>query len=169
MIKDRGKNKAAARVVQLIAGARTRFANAAQVLPLGSNPVTVGDATTKMQQVVDKRAAVVMAQAAAKTRVDEEDAALPDLTAFVSAFTTLVRLNFGDDAEALADFGLAPRKVPEPQTAEQKAVAVAKRAATRVARGTKSAKQKKLIKGNVTAELVVTPIAPVGAPAKEGS
>jgi hypothetical protein len=166
MLVDRGKNKAAARVAQLVAGAKKRFTNAKQALPLGSTPVTVGDAMTKMQQVVDKRAAVVTAQAAAKSRVDEEDAALPDLTAFVSAFTTLVRLNFGDDAEALSDFGLAPRKVPEPQTAEQKAVAVAKRAATRVARGTKSAKQKKHIKGNVTAELVVTPVAPAGASVK---
>jgi len=42
-------------------------------------------------------------------------------------------------------------------TAEEKAVAAAKRTATRAARGTKGPKAIKAVKGNVTAELVVTP------------
>ena len=43
-------------------------------------------------------------------------------------------------------------------TAEKKAVAVAKRAATRAARGTLGKKKKKDVKGSVKAELVVTPL-----------
>jgi len=68
-----------------------------------------------------------------------------------------VKVTFGNQPDALADFGLAPPKARAPMTAEQKAVAAAKRKATRVARGTLGKKQKKAVKGAVTATLVVTP------------
>jgi len=58
--------------------------------------------------------------------------------------------------DALADFGLSPRKV-RVLTPEQKAVAAAKAKATRKARGTMGKVQKKGVKGAVTATLVVTP------------
>lgn len=68
-------------------------------------------------------------------------------------------------------------------TAEGKAVAAAKRKATRAARGTKGLKAKSQIHGNVTATLVVTPAdtangqpapeapatAPAAAPAQTGA
>ena len=50
-------------------------------------------------------------------------------------------------------------------TADQKAVAVAKRAATRTARHTAGPKQKAAIKGNVTVAVVTTPAAPPPAKA----
>jgi hypothetical protein len=89
----------------------------------------------------------------------ERDAA-PALSAFMNAFESLVRVMFGDDTTALADFGLQPHKRALPKTAAEKAVAAAKRLATREARGTKGPKAKKAIHGNVTAKLVVTPAAP---------
>ena len=118
----------------------------------------------QLQAIVDNRAAVVAAQATAKAKVAAEDAAMPALDAILVAFEAFIRFTFGGDPEALADFGLAPHKVPAPLTAEQKAVAAAKREATRKARGTTGAKQKKSVKGNVTAALVVT-TAPAPAPA----
>lgn len=78
----------------------------------------------------------------------------------MSAVVAFVRFNFGGDPQALADFGLPPRRTPTPPTAETKAAAVAKREATREARGTKGPKAKQKIHGTVTAQLVVTPAAP---------
>lgn len=66
---------------------------------------------------------------------------------------------FGNSADVLADLGLASRKTRVPLTAEEKAVAVAKRNATRAARHTLGKNQKKDIKGAVKAALVVTPLA----------
>jgi hypothetical protein len=80
----------------------------------------------------------------------------------MSAFVQVVLVQFGTQADVLADFGVPPKKVATPLTVEQKAAASAKRAATRAARGTKSAKAKKGIKGAVTG-VVVTPIV-AGAP-----
>jgi hypothetical protein len=72
-------------------------------------------------------------------------------------FTAFVRSRFGSDPEALGDFDLAPRKARTPKTAEEKAVTVAKGKATREARHTMGPKAKQAIKGNISAELVVTP------------
>jgi hypothetical protein len=49
-------------------------------------------------------------------------------------------------------------------TAEQKAIAAAKRKATREARAEVGAKKRQAIKGNVTAELVVTSVTPAATP-----
>jgi hypothetical protein len=75
----------------------------------------------------------------------------------------------------LADFGIST-KTRTPLTVEQKAAAAAKRTATRAARGTKGAKQKKGIKGDVVG-ITVTPVtaskpvvtAPVGTTAAKST
>jgi hypothetical protein len=85
------------------------------------------------------------------------------LNAFISAFTAFIKAAFRGKADVLADFGIKPPKATTPMTAEQKAVAAAKRAATREARGTKGPKAKKAVHGNITAELVVKP-APATTP-----
>ncbi len=84
---------------------------------------------------------------------------MPSLIALLNAIVAFIKANFGADATALADFGLEPSKARTPMTAEAKAVAAAKREATREARGEVGAKKKKALKGNVTATLVVTPAA----------
>jgi hypothetical protein len=154
-----GKAARATRAGQLIAGARKHFPNAGQVLTFGGGTanVTVDAAVAQLQKLVDYRAAVVEARAAAKDTVQAERAAAPALVAFMNAFEAFVRLQLGADTKALADFGLAPRKARAPMTAEQKAVAAAKRKATRDARGTKGPRAKKTVHGNITAELVVKP------------
>ncbi|HEX8791529.1 MAG TPA: hypothetical protein VF765_11310 [Polyangiaceae bacterium] len=152
-----GKNSKAAKVSQLISGAKKHFPNGSQTVSLEGVSTTIDAATQELQTYVDNRSAVVAAQATAKVKLATERAALPALDAFISAFIALVRLTFGTQADILVDFGLAPRKARTPQTAEAKAVAVAKREATRAARGTKGPKAKSEIHGNVTAKLVVTP------------
>jgi hypothetical protein len=85
----------------------------------------------------------------------------------MSALEAFIRLQFSADTAALADFGLPQRKQRATPTAEEKAVAVAKRMATREARGTTSAKAKRAIKGNITAKLVVSPANAAQAEAPE--
>lgn len=70
---------------------------------------------------------------------------------------------YGRKANAvLNDFGMEIPKVSGPQTVESKALAKAKRAATRAARHTMGSVQKKAITGNVVA-VTVTPVM-AGAP-----
>jgi hypothetical protein len=65
---------------------------------------------------------------------------------------------YGKNAHALLnDFGMTMPKTPGPKTVEAKALAVAKRAATRKARHTMGSVQKKAVTGNVVA-VTVTPV-----------
>ncbi len=156
---NQGKTEKATRVGQLIAGTRKHFTNVNQSITIAGASTTVGAALTELQAVVDNRAAVVAAQAAARTAVATETAATPALNAFVTAFIAFIKLQLGTTPAILADFGIPTPKVRTPMTAEQKAVAAAKREATRKARGTTGPKAKKAVKGNITAQLVVTPAA----------
>jgi hypothetical protein len=159
-----GKNSKAVQVTQLIAGTKKRLPNGAQTVTIGGADRTVDDCTKLLQSFVDNRTAVETAKANAKAKVDAERAQMATLLAFIGEFVKFVRLTFGNAADVLADFGLAPIKARAPISAEAKAAAVAKREATREARGTTSKKAKKGIKGNVTAKLVVTPATPSAAP-----
>src|SRR5260370_18158381 len=111
-----------------------------------------------MQDFVDAREAVEASKAATRAKVETERTRAPSQRAVIRAFEKVVRGTFGNAADVLADFGLAPAKVPTPQTAEQNAAAVAKPDATRKARQTMGKVQKKGVKGAVKATLVVTPL-----------
>jgi hypothetical protein len=161
------KTTAADLAGSFIAGMKKRFPNGTQTLTFGGGTVntTVNAAIASLQAICDNRTAVTTTQADAHAAVAEENAKMPSLLAFMRAVEAFIKLNFGADASALADFGLEPPKARTPLTAEQKAVAAAKREATRQARGITTAAKKKAVKGNVTATLVVTPAASTDAPA----
>jgi hypothetical protein len=161
---NKGKGSRATRAQNLIAGARKHFANGGQNLTFagGFAAVSVDAAVANLQKIVDNRAATTAAQATAKDAVAAERNQAPALVAFMNAFEELVRFMFATDTKSLGDFGLTPHKAPAPKTTEQKAVAAAKRKATRAARGTTSAKAKQAIHGNVTASIVVTPVGNAG-------
>jgi hypothetical protein len=139
----------------IIPGLRKHFPNGAQMLTFGGGSVTatVDQTVTNLQALIDNRTAVTTAQAAVKVAIAAENGKMPALVAFLHALEAFIRLTFGASATTLADFSLEPPK----------AVAKAKAAATRKARGTTSAKAKKAITGNVSATLVVTPAAPAPA------
>jgi len=90
---------------------------------------------------------------ALKSVQDENTKVLPVIRDLQSYLVT----SLGNAPSTLADFGLVPRKVRAPLTAQQLAAAAAKRKATRTARNTMGAQQKKAVKGNVT-DVVVTPV-----------
>jgi hypothetical protein len=162
----KNKKTVATRAGNIITGLKANYPNGKQVLTFGGGAikVTVDDAIASLQAIVDNRSAATAAKAAAKAKVAEEDAKMPTLLAFMRALVAFIKLTFGADPTALATFDVAPRKVTTPLTAEEKAVAVAKREATREARGTTGPNKRKKVHGNVTATLVVTQAAPT-APA----
>ncbi len=143
------------RVGTLIAGTQKYF-------PTG--PLTFGGATyepaTLVQTLQGLGNSITGADAAKakwndalKDMQDQETKVDPVLRAFQNHLVAL----FGNAPSTLADFGLAPHSARAPLTVEQKAAAVAKRAATRAARHTQGSVQKKAVKGNVTG-VVVTPV-----------
>jgi hypothetical protein len=84
-----------------------------------------------------------------------------DMTASVTpvlrGYSSFLIAANGNASSVLADYGLAPRKARAPLTSAQEAAAAAKRKATRAARHTMGAVQKKAVKGDVTG-VVVTPV-----------
>jgi hypothetical protein len=108
-----------------------------------SDVITALDDLVKTaEQVVDTRAAWQAAVAEDKTKGKAQKA-------FVAGVKQAVRVAFGQQIDALADFDLKPRKTPAPRTPEQKAAAAAKGKATRALRHTMGAKQKAAIKATV--------------------
>ncbi|HEY3820719.1 MAG TPA: hypothetical protein VGL81_26315 [Polyangiaceae bacterium] len=155
-----GKATAVDLATTLIAGIQKRLANVPMTFAGGT--FTAAQVISELQELVDLRAAVIAARTSTTAKVEAEEAKAPALLAFMDAFVQFVRVQFSTQSDALADFGVPPKKVATPLTVEQKAAAAAKREATRAARGTASAKAKKRIKGTVTGVLV-TPIV-AGAP-----
>lgn len=160
--RTQGKRVAADRAESLIAGIQKRLASGTQV-QLSGGVFTPAQIVAELQKLVTMRADVMAARAATRAKVATEQATAPAIRAFMDTIVAFVRTAFGNQADVLADFGLEPKKAPTPLTVEQKAAAAAKREATRAARGTKSAKAKKAIKGTVTG-VEITPI--VAPPAK---
>jgi hypothetical protein len=160
-----------ARAQALIDGLQAKYPNGN--LQFGGTSYPTATLVALFQSVIDAIKATNAVQASAKNTLaaqrSVEQKALPimrDLKRYLQAL-------LGNDVQALAVFGLEPRKVPAPKTVQQLATAQAKAEATRKARGTKSRKAKRSIKGNVTG-VTVTPVtaqpeptpAPQPAPSK---
>jgi hypothetical protein len=153
--KSKGKASVSALAQQLIAGTNKHLANTAQVTFAGQS-LSPSQVTTKLQAIVNLRSDVDNAKATTKAKVAAEKTDMASLRIFMDAFVAFVKATFGNAPDVLADFGVHP-KPRTPLTVEAKAAAAAKRAATRAARHTMGAKQKKGVKGAVTG-IVVTPV-----------
>jgi hypothetical protein len=119
-------------------------------LLIGGASITPTDIRTTLQARIATANTAVSTratwQAAVKADIDER----AKTQTFVSGLRQALKVAFADSIEALADFGLTPRKVPAVRTPEEKAQATAKAKATRAARHTMGTKQKAQIKGTVT-------------------
>jgi hypothetical protein len=152
------KTGKAARVAKVIAGTRMHFASGSQPVTLEGASTTIDGVVNELQAFVDNRNKIVAARTEVINLVASEREGTAALNALLGAFIAFVRQTLGSTSPALADFGIPLRKARQPKTVEQKALANAKREATREARGTKGPKAKQAIHGNVTA-VVVTPVA----------
>jgi hypothetical protein len=153
--KAQGKGTVVALAEQLIAGTNKHLANVTQVMLTGGS-FTPPQITAQLQALVNLRNDVDTAKAQTKAKLAIEKADMPSLRTFMGAFVTFVKAAFGNAPDVLADFGLHP-KARATLTVEAKALAAAKRKATRAARHTTGPKQKKSVKGAVTG-IVVTPV-----------
>src|SRR5215471_6291222 len=108
MANRTGKNDEAARVKQLILGTKKHFPKGDDKLQVGGATFTVNALTQLMQDFVDQREAVQASTAARKTLVAAERAQAPSRRAVIRAFETIVKGTFGNSADVLAEFGLAP-------------------------------------------------------------
>ncbi len=153
-----GKSKShdASHAAQLIAGTKVHFASAAS-MAFGGRTFTPVQLETSLQALVDLRSAVDAARATTTAKVAAEMAQAPALRRVMSTYDAFVKVTFGDQPDVLADFGLKPKKTTTPLTVEQKADAKARRQATREARHTMGARQKKDVKGTVTTIVSSTP------------
>jgi hypothetical protein len=151
----RGKGTVVAQAKQLIAGANKHLTNVTQVMLAGGS-LTPAQVTEKLQALVNLRDDVDAAKASTKAKLVTEKAEMPQLRTFMGALVAFIKAAYVNQPDVLADFGIHP-KARTPLTVEAKTAAAAKRKATRAARNTKSAKQKKGIKGDVVG-ITVTPV-----------
>ena len=157
------KGQATVLAQQLIAGTGKHLSSTTQVNLAGSS-FTSAEITAKLQSLVTLRANVDAAKASTKEMLATEAAQMPALRTLMSAYVAHIKAAYVGSPGVLADFGIS-LKSRAPLTVEDKAAAVAKRAATREARHTMGPQQKKGIKGAVKGVLV-TPIpdaAPIAA------
>jgi hypothetical protein len=132
-------------------------------IPLGGTTYTPATLTTFIQSRIDAANEVVTAKAAWQNAAKAYIALNAQANVVVHDLKQFVIGLFGADSLKLPDFGFTPRKKAV-LTPDQKVEAAKKRAATRVARGTKGPKAKLAIHGTVTPTTPATPAAPA-APA----
>lgn len=132
---------------QAIAGIQKHYANSPTIFLDGAS-VPTPEVLATLQTAVTAIDAATVAETAFHQAVAAQHAAIAKAEATLSGLQTLVDAQFGTKGAARTDFGfaIATRKTPDEAT---KARAVAKRAATRAARGTKGPRQKAGIKGQV--------------------
>jgi hypothetical protein len=137
------------RIRGLIAGTQKHSPNGS--LTFGGTTFTAQVLVQDLQSLADALAATDVARAAwkdaLKNAVDTRAKVLPTM----ESYRSWVVATYGNAPSTLADYGMSPRKVRTPLTAEQKATAALKRTATRQARMTLGKNQKKAIKGTVPA------------------
>jgi len=151
----RTKQDESARATHVIAGFEKYLATAS--ITLGSTAYTPDQITGALQLLVNLHSAVDTARSVVNAKLVAEKAQAPALRSLLAAVVSFVKLTFSESPDVLADFGLPPKTVKTPLTTEQQAVAVAKRKATRVARGTTSKKAKMAVKGDVIG-VTLTPV-----------
>lgn len=140
---------------QLIAGTNKHLTSTAQVM-LGGSSYTPAQVTEKLQTLVNLRRDVDATRASTKAKLVTETTQMPALRTFMGALVTFIEAAYANQPDVLADFGIS-LKARTPLTVEVKTAAAAKRVATRAARHTMGANQKKSVKGAVVG-IAVTPV-----------
>ncbi len=168
----------ALRVRNLIAGTQKQ-SNSGQ-LTLEGVTYTWAELVKVLQSLSDAIAHVDAAKANWKSAIKSMRDTHASVGPLVRAYTSWLVATYGNAPSTLEEYGIAPPKARTPQTTGEKALAVAKREATREARHTAGPKQKAKIKGTIataatagstTTAPATTPIATptVSPPAPKGA
>jgi hypothetical protein len=129
----------------------TKHATFLPTLVIGSTSYKTADIIGTLQARIDARNATASSRATWQAAVQAERDQRAKTQTVVSGLQQAVQVAFAGSIDALADFGLKPRK-PRVMTPEQKTEAAAKAKATREARHTMGPKQKAKIKGTVSTD-----------------
>ena len=159
---NNSKSSEAVLATKLAAGIQKHFTGTTPIL-IGGSTFTPAQVTAQLDQLATLRNDVDAARAVLKKKLADEKKQAPVLRPFYISVVAFVRAAYEGSPVVLADFGLTPKKARKSLSSEQRAVAAAKRASTRAARGTMGKKKRAAIKGNVTG-VVVTPITAPSAP-----
>ena len=119
------------RVTKLLAGVQKRFPtlNLAS-FPIGGTSYTIAQVVGLLQPVVDAGNAAIAAKALWQKSVQAERTANGGIKLFLAALRQAVYTFFGNQPDALSDFGMVPRKARKPKTAAQRVVSAAKNVAS---------------------------------------
>jgi hypothetical protein len=132
-------------------------------LTVGGSTYTAAALDQLFQGLLDVLSAADAAKAAWQDALLKVRSSEASVTPVLRNYVSFLVATTGNAPGTLADYGLTPRKARAPLSTEQKAVAVAKSKATRVARHTMGKKQKKAVTGTV-ATTVTTPPATATTP-----
>jgi len=134
----------------------TKHAATIPFVVIGGTSLSPAALIAAMQARLAAAAATVTTRATWLSAVKADADERAKTKTLVSGIRQAMQVAFGGSIDALADFGLKPRKQPAARTPEEKAAAVAKAQATRAARHTMGPQQKKGVKGAVTGVVVTT-------------
>jgi hypothetical protein len=146
---------------QAIAGIKQNLAGTPAVI-IGGVSYAPADIEAALQASIDATDATTAATAAFHQAVAAEKAAHAKGDALYRGLSSVLKNQYGSTADTLAQYGISlppQRQTPSAATAAE---AVAKRAATRVARHTMGKRQKAGIKGQVPETPATTAPSPVG-------
>ena len=118
-------------------------------LRVAGQSLTAKQAVGLFQGQVDAISATTTAKANWQAAVKSEQTEMASTKIVAAAIRKAILIMFSQNADTLADFGLAPPKPRTPPTVSEKTARVAKARATRAARHTMGKKQKAAIKGVV--------------------
>ncbi|HZU82014.1 MAG TPA: hypothetical protein VE987_03810 [Polyangiaceae bacterium] len=133
---------------------------------IANQTISRADLLKRFEDRIAASEASKSARSAWRTAVESERTLAQAVEPLRAGIKRLLQMRFGPKSNKLQDFGFTPAKTPK-KTAQAKATGVVKAKATRAARGTKGAVQKKAIKGAVTG-VAVTPITATQQPAAGG-
>jgi hypothetical protein len=125
----------------------TKHAATLPSMLLAGQTVPTAELTAVLQSRIAATARVTSAHAAYLTAVKAYRDEMESTAPLVSNARAALAVGFAGQIEALADFGLEPRKARTPLSPDEMTVAIAKGKATRVARHTMGPKQKAAIRG----------------------
>lgn len=159
------------RVRSLIAGTQKHSPNGS--FTLGGAAYTTASLVQVLQGLADAIASVDAARANWKDALKREQDERAKVDPVIRDYRSWLVATYGNAPATLADYGVTPRKVPTPLTADQLVAAVTKRTQTRAARHTLGSKQKARIKGAPATPATagtatappIAPVTPATAPA----
>ena len=148
-------------VQALIAGTKQHFPTGS--FTLGNTAYTTASLVELLQSLADAIAATDAAHAATREAVAALRGARAKVSPVMLDYKRWLLSTYGNAAQTLVDFGVQPHKARTPLTSGKLAVAAAKAASTRKARGTVGKKKKLAVKGDVTG-VIMTPVTTALAP-----